>query len=139
MSERPKPSSQAVSAQMSRMPRSDTRPELALRSALHNRGLRFRVHDKSLPGKPDVVLTRARVAVFVDGCFWHACPEHGVLPKSNRDWWRAKLARNVQRDREKDVALEALGWLPLHVWEHDDITEAADVIERLWRERTGRT
>jgi DNA mismatch endonuclease, patch repair protein len=139
VSKRPKPSSRSVSAQMSRMPRSDTGPELALRSALHRRGLRFRVNDRSLPGRPDIVLTRARVAVFVDGCFWHACPEHGVLPESNRDWWRAKLERNVERDREKDAALEELGWLTVHVWEHEDIPGAADVIEGLWSRRTGRT
>ena len=124
---------------MSRMPRRDTGPELALRSELHQRGLRFRVHDTSLPGRPDIVLTRARVAVFVDGCFWHACPDHGVLPKSNRDWWRAKLDRNAERDREKDADLDELGWLPVHVWEHEHVIEAADLIEAVWRRRTGRS
>lgn len=84
-----------------------------------------------LPGKPDIALTRAKIAVFVDGCFWHACPVHGSLPRNNREWWEAKLARNVERDREKDSALEELGWTPIHYWEHDDVDEVADEIEWL--------
>ena len=120
---------------MSRMPTRDSGPEVALRRELHRRGLRFRVNVKGLPGRPDVALTRARVAVFVDGCFWHACPEHGVLPKANRQWWREKLETNVERDRRNDRLLQELGWLPLHVWEHDEIGEAADCIERLWSVR----
>ena len=84
-----------------------------------------------LPGRPDIVLTRAKIAVFVDGCFWHACPVHGSLPKNNRGWWESKLARNVERDREKDRALEELGWTPRHYWEHDDVDEVADEIEWL--------
>lgn len=120
------------------MPRRDTAPELELRSELHRRGLRYRLHRRNLPGRPDIVLTRARIAVFVDGCFWHRCPQHGVLPKSNAEWWRAKLERTVERDREKDAALVELGWEPVHVWEHEDPADAADTIERIWRRRTGR-
>jgi DNA mismatch endonuclease, patch repair protein len=126
-----------VTAQMSRMPRKNTGPELALRRELHARGMRFRLH-ADLPGRPDVVLTRARIAVFVDGCFWHGCPEHGTLPKNNRDWWRDKLEANVARDRRKDDALEVAGWRVVHVWEHEPVDVAADVIESLWREVTGR-
>ena len=85
---RPEPLSAAVTAQMKRMPRRDTGPEVGLRRELHKRGLRFRVHVRSLPGRPDIVFTRARLAVFVDGCFWHGCSEHGTLPKNNREWWR---------------------------------------------------
>ena len=113
------------------MPRRDTGPEMQLRRELHRRGLRFRVNFPGLPGKPDIVLTRAKIAVFVDGCFWHSCPVHGSLPRNNREWWQAKLARNVERDREKDRALEELGWTPLHYWEHDDVDEVADEIEWL--------
>lgn len=127
-----------VSAQMRRMPRTGSTPELALRRELHRRGLRFRVNFRGLPGTPDVALTRARIAVFVDGCFWHACPSHGTLPKNNREWWQAKLDRNVERDREKDDALRNLGWLPVHFWEHEPAVAVADRIEELWRERTGR-
>lgn len=127
-----------VSAQMSRMPRRDTGPELALRRALHAAGLRFTVHRRDLPGTPDIVLSRAHIAVFVDGCFWHACPKHGVLPKSNREWWRAKLAANGERDRRKDKGLKEAGWLPVHLWEHIPVADAVRLIDGLWRERTGR-
>ncbi len=122
---------------MSRMPRRDSHPELRLRRELHRRGMRFRVHGR-LPGRPDIVFSAGRLAVFVDGCFWHACPEHGTLPKNNQNWWREKLNGNLARDREKDRKLDALGWLPVHVWEHEPVEEAAHRVEELWRERTGR-
>ncbi len=130
---RPTPSSEQVSQQMKRMPRKDSVPEVRLRRELHSRGLRFRVNLRGLPGTPDIAFTRAKIAVFVDGCFWHRCPEHGVLPKANRDWWREKLDRNVERDRRKDGELEELGWLSIHVWEHDDPSTVADGIEQAWR------
>lgn len=116
----PVPSSPAVSAQMQRMGRRDTAPELALRRALTARGLRYRLHRRDLPGTPDIAFISARVAVFVDGCFWHGCSDHGVMPKANREWWQAKLAANSARDARKDEALIAGGWLPVHVWEHED-------------------
>ena len=122
---------------MSRMRRRDTKPELLLRRKLHARGLRFRIQAQ-LPGKPDIALTRAKLAVFIDGCFWHSCPQHGSLPKNNRDWWSEKLAANVARDRAKDEALRALGWEPLHIWEHVPVDDAADAVETAWRRRTGR-
>ncbi len=130
---RPTPSSEQVSQQMKRMPRKDSVPEVRLRRELHSRGLRFRVNLRGLPGTPDIAFTRAKIAVFVDGCFWHRCPEHGVLPKANRNWWREKLDRNVERDRRKDGELEELGWLSIHVWEHDDPSTVADGIEQAWR------
>lgn len=138
MTDRPEPKSAAVSRQMSRMPREDTGPEMAIRRILHASGLRYRVNYSALPGSPDIALTRAQIAVFIDGCFWHGCPKHGTLPKNNRDWWRQKLARNEERDAEKDAELRSRGWLPLHVWEHEDPEEAAEEIIRLWRRRTGR-
>lgn len=131
----PRPLSVRVSQQLARMPVRDTKPELRVRSALHALGMRFRITSR-LPGRPDVVFTRARLAVFVDGCFWHACPTHGVLPKNNREWWRSKLSRNVERDREKDDALRSLGWDVIHVWEHEDATEVAQHIQVRWRQRT---
>lgn len=115
------------------MPRAATGPELALRRELHRRGLRFRVNHPGLPGRPDIAFTRAKVAVFVDGCFWHACPQHGTMPRHNRDWWRAKLDRNVARDRRKDAALGELGWSVLHIWEHESAVSAADRVEAAWR------
>ncbi|MFS0703401.1 very short patch repair endonuclease [Cellulomonas sp. 179-A 9B4 NHS] len=132
------PSSASVSARMARQARRDTDPELALRRALHRRGLRYLV-DAPLPSIPrrraDVLLPRARVAVFVDGCFWHACPLHATQPASNSEWWRAKLERNVARDRDTDARLGAAGWLVLRFWEHDDMTAAADVVMEAWRTR----
>jgi DNA mismatch endonuclease (patch repair protein) len=136
--ERPAPLNRHVSEQMKRMPRSSTKPEVALRKLLHARGLRFRLHRRDLPGSPDIVMPGARLAVFVDGCFWHACPEHGVLPKNNRDWWAAKLDDNSERDARKDRQLTELGWFPLHLWEHEDVESMADRVETLWRSRTGR-
>src|SRR3954465_8998485 len=124
-----------TSARMSRMPRRSTGPELGIRRELHRRGLRFRVDHAGLPGRPDIVFTRARLAVFVDGCFWHRCPEHGTLPRNNAMWWLAKLARNVERDAEKDAVLTGLGWVSLHVWEHEPVLDAADRIEGLWSAR----
>src|SRR4051812_49171585 len=112
-----------VSEQMSRMPRASTQPELVLRRALHARGLRFRVNRRDLPGTPDIVLSRARIAVFVDGCFWQGWEEHGVLPKNTREWGREKLAENGEGDRRKDAELETMGWLPMHFWEHRPVTE----------------
>jgi len=135
----PAPLNATVSAQMQRMPRSSSGPEMLLRKELHRRGLRFRINSRELPGRPDITFTAARIAVFVDGCFWHSCPEHGILPKNNRDWWRAKLARNVERDREKDSQLEQMGWAVVHVWEHEPPSTVADSIEQLWRSARGTT
>jgi DNA mismatch endonuclease (patch repair protein) len=126
-----------TSARFSRMPRRSTGPELAIRRELHRRGLRFRVNHAPLPGRPDIVFTRARVAVFVDGCFWHRCAQHGTLPRNNAQWWLAKLDRNVARDRSKDAALAQLGWAVIHVWEHESPAAAADRIEAEWHRRVG--
>lgn len=125
----------AVSAQMKRMPRASTGPEILIRRELHKRGLRYRVNHPRLPGRPDIALTGARIAVFVDGCFWHACPDHCVSPKNNRDWWKNKLERNVARDREKNTQLDLMGWTVVHIWEHEDPADAANWIEQLWRSR----
>lgn len=110
--------------------RRDTKPELAVRSALHRLGLRFRCDypielEGRRPVRPDVVFTRVKVAVFIDGCYWHACPEHGTSPKSNPSYWAAKLARNVKRDRQTDGALAERGWTVIRAWEHEPIESAA--------------
>lgn len=131
----PIPLDAATSVRMRRQPRTSTKPELALRRELHRRGLRFRVNHSDLPGRPDVAFSRAKIAVFVDGCFWHRCPQHGTVPRNNREWWQAKLDRNVARDRAKDVALAELGWVVLHVWEHEAIGAAADLVQAEWRRR----
>lgn len=93
---------------------------------------------RDLPGTPDIVLSRARLAIFVDGCFWHACPTHYVAPKSNSLWWQTKLAGNRERDRRKDAQLKTSGWQVMHFWEHEPAEVAAEVIAREWRIRTGR-
>lgn len=84
-----------------------------------------------------MVLVRARLAVFIDGCFWHACPVHFVPPKANAEWWAAKLAATGARDRRADEALAAMGWEPMHVWEHEDIDTVADVIAARWSAASG--
>ncbi|MFI7490794.1 very short patch repair endonuclease [Micromonospora echinaurantiaca] len=133
----PEPISEAVRLRFRRQRTRDTAPEMALRRELHRRGLRYRV-DFVLPGqrrRADVVFTRAKVAVFVDGCFWHRCPTHGIAPKHNGQWWQEKLDRNVARDREVDALLERQGWLVMRVWEHEQMQAAA---ERIGRAVSGR-
>lgn len=123
---------------MARQATRDTAAETAVRTLLHAAGLRYRVNAQPLPGlrrTADIVFTRRRVAVFVDGCFWHACPDHGTVPKTNADWWTAKLARNIQRDQETNEQLAAAGWHVVRVWEHEDPRAAAHRIEALVRIR----
>jgi DNA mismatch endonuclease (patch repair protein) len=114
--------------------RSNTSPERALRSELHRRGLRFRkdlrVEVRQGWARPDVVFTRQKLAVFVDGCFWHRCGSHGRMPKSNQAYWAPKLARNVERDRRDDRELEECGWRVLRFFEHVSPPEAAGAIAR---------
>ena len=133
----PPPLNDVVRRQMQSMPRRDTGAELALRHALHQLGLRYRVHLRTLPGTPDIALTRARISIFVDGCFWHRCPDHGTAPKNNSEWWASKLDENIARDRRKDAQLRDLGWTVVHVWEHEKPAVVAVKIYGIWRERTG--
>lgn len=122
--------------------RRDTKPELILRSLLHSRGLRFRVDSVPFKGvrtRADIVFSKAKIAVFVDGCFWHGCPEHFILPKTNVDYWSTKIAKNKDRDERVDKIMSAAGWAVIHIWEHDDPGLAADLIERSWRCRTDRS
>jgi DNA mismatch endonuclease, patch repair protein len=128
--------SRRMAAQASR----DTRIELLLRQQLHARGLRYRVHTRpvrDLRRVADIVFPRARVAVFVDGCFWHGCPTHGTWPTRNAQFWKEKIDTNVMRDRATDTALAAAGWLPVRVWEHEDLATAAQRVEALVRRRVG--
>ena len=131
----PEPKSRQVSEQMRKMPTRNSKPELLIRTQLHAKGLRYRLHRKDLPGKPDIVFGPSKVAVFVDGCFWHNCPEHGTIPKNNREWWKEKFQRNRERDIRKDRQLKEMGWLPIHVWEHEDPDTAARNIDQLVKER----
>lgn len=106
----------------------DTKPELQLRRVLHGLGLRYRVCTRPLPTlhrTADIVFRPAKVAVEVRGCFWHGCPDHYRQPSTNRPYWEAKVARNIERDRETQEVLEQAGWLVLVVWEHEDLAAAA--------------
>ena len=111
---------------------------MALRSALHRRGLRFRKHPKVLPGlrcRPDLAFPTEQIAVFVDGCFWHGCPEHGTTPKTNSAYWQEKFERNRVRDTRNDAALAAAGWAVVRVWEHESTQEVAGRVEAGVRSR----
>ena len=130
--------SPAVSSQMRRQRTRDTPVELALRSELHRRGVRFRVHRRLLSGirrEVDIVIPKCRVAVLVDGCFWHGCPVHGTVPKNNVDFWQRKLAENRERDLDTDSRLAEAGWAVVRVWEHEVSAEAAAAICRLIADR----
>ncbi len=117
---------------MRRQARRDTKPEVALRRELHRRGRRFFVDRPPVTGlrrRADLVFPRRRVAVYVDGCFWHCCPAHATRPRNNAEWWAAKLAANVARDRDTDDRLTAAGWTVVRVWEHEDPVAAADRVQ----------
>ncbi|MEU9144347.1 very short patch repair endonuclease [Streptomyces sp. NPDC048349] len=118
-----------VRTRMSRQKSRDTRVELALRKALHAKGARYRIHRKPVKGvrrEADIVFGPARVAVFVDGCFWHCCPQHATWPKNNAEFWRAKIEGNRRRDMDTDARLAEAGWLAVRVWEHERPDEAAE-------------
>jgi DNA mismatch endonuclease (patch repair protein) len=135
----PKPGSLQISAAMRGNRKRDTRPEVALRSCLHRMGLRFRVASRvrlaELSVSPDVVFPAARVAVFVDGCFWHCCPVHGSQPRGNATYWETKLARNLERDVRVNLALRAAGWRVLRIWEHVPTAVAAKQVASALRRR----
>lgn len=132
-------SSPRVRASMRSNRSRDTRPELALRKAIHRLGLRYRVSTRPLPGihrTADVVFTRAKVAVFLDGCFWHGCPEHHTIAITNAEYWAEKIRHNRQRDIETDELLRSSGWQVVRVWEHEDAIVAAERIATAVRART---
>ncbi|MCZ4077663.1 very short patch repair endonuclease [Rhodococcus sp. H36-A4] len=132
MADRPRTDA-ATSARLSKQRRRDTGPELALRRELHRRGLRYFVDRAPLKGlrrRADVVFPRRKVAVYVDGCFWHSCSVHATSPRNNAQWWTDKLAANVVRDRDTDARLDAAGWTVVRVWEHEAARDAADKVTR---------
>lgn len=134
----PTPLSPSVRARFQRQKIRDTAPEIALRRELHRRGLRYRVDVPLLGrrrGRADILFSRARVAVMVDGCFWHRCPDHGLDPRSNSDWWQQKLDRNVERDCQTNAELASQGWTVIRIWEHESPITAADKIEAAVREQ----
>ena len=131
------PSSESASRRMSNTGQRDTPAEMKIRRRLHGMELRYRVDFPVLKGlrrRADIVFTKVRVAVFVDGCFWHGCPEHGTWPKSNAGFWRDKIETNGRRDRDTDERLAAAGWKVIRVWEHEDPDETAERIARIVRD-----
>lgn len=114
----------------------DTSAEMRIRRRLHGMGFRYRV-DFPILERPrrraDLAFTRARVAVFVDGCFWHGCPEHGTWPKSNVEFWREKIESNRRRDQDTNERLEAAGWVVIRIWEHEDPIKASELIAKVVR------
>lgn len=112
--------------------RRDTGPEKAIRSAIHALGYRFRVDFPVELGavrvRPDIVFPRKKIAIFVDGCFWHGCPEHGRSPSINREYWTPKLRRNIERDLENTAALASSGWTVIRIWEHERTEDAVSRI-----------
>ena len=133
-----RPSSPGVSARMSRQASKDTNAELAVRRLLHAAGLRYRV-EYPVPGmarrRIDVAFPGAKLAILIDGCFWHGCPEHATHPKANAEWWRQKLERNMTRDIETTEHLRAEGWEVLRFWEHEAPQDVADEVRRVVTQR----
>ena len=127
---------------MRKVRQTNTSAESALRRELHARGLRYRVHVPLLrtPRRvADIVFRGPRIAIFVDGYFWHGCPRHGTWPKGNAEFWRSKLLANKERDRNTDMRLQTEGWTVVRVWEHEPPSEAATKIMTLVKQRTSRS
>lgn len=136
---RPAASSDTVRNRMRATPQRDTPAELRIRQALHAMGLRYSIDTKPLvnsPRRADIVFRRAKVAVFVDGCFWHGCPEHGTWPKANRRFWREKILSNRERDLDTNDRLQKSDWLVIRIWEHEDPSIAAARIAHAVRSRS---
>jgi len=115
---------------MSRIRSKNTSPELNLRKTLWNKGYRYKIHYK-LPGKPDIVFASKKVAVFVDGCFWHKCPKCYIEPKSNKRYWLPKIEKNVKKDKENNKALKNLGWKVVRIWEHEIQKDKDKTVKRI--------
>ena len=133
----PPASSELARKRMRSTRRRDTKPELALRSEMHRLGLRYYV-DRPVAAtrtRPDMIFPRTRVAVYVDGCFWHGCRSHGTLPTANREWWESKLDSNRRRDQRTNHELSAAGWIVLRFWEHDDPVTAARQVQAVVKNR----
>ncbi|MDF2092583.1 very short patch repair endonuclease [Knoellia sp. 3-2P3] len=131
------PTDARFSRHMSTYPRGETAPEMHIRRLLHASGLRYRIH-YPVPGRPrrkiDIAFPKARVAVFVDGCYWHACPQHGTMPKSNTEWWQWKLSANTSRDEDTNRVLAEAGWRVMRFWEHESPEQVATAVTRAVRD-----
>lgn len=135
----PPPSSKAAHNRMKAVKRKGTLPELRLRQALDAYGLVYEVNEQPLPElrrRADILFRKERVAIFVDGCFWHGCPLHGTKAKSNAHFWAEKIERNKQRDRDTNRRLKEAGWLVIRVWEHEDPEDVASSIWSLLQKKS---
>lgn len=133
---KPNPTSDSVRQRMRNTAQRDNAVELAVRSALHRLGFRFRIHQRVVPGTKrtvDILLPRHRLAVFVNGCFWHGCPIHATWPKRNAEFWRIKIEANRERDADTDRRLQQAGWRVIRIWEHEQPNEAALRVAELIR------
>jgi DNA mismatch endonuclease (patch repair protein) len=137
----PAPLSSTIRTRMQNTAQRDTQPERAVRALLETAGVVLIANRAPLPGMKstaDIVIPHSRVAVFLDGCFWHGCPEHGTLPTNNQVWWRDKIAANRRRDSRISTELEATGWIALRIWEHEDPSAAAQRIRKVVARRSAR-
>lgn len=137
----PVPTSAQVSARFARHPTRDTLPELGLRRALHQRGFRYRVDFPPLAGlrrRADIVFTRAQVAVYVDGCYWHGCPVHCKPSGRNVRWWRDKIEATGRRDSDTDAKLTEQGWIVVRIWSHMPVEDAVELVDHALRQRAAR-
>jgi DNA mismatch endonuclease (patch repair protein) len=137
-SSHPKASSPLASSRMRKVRQRGTKRELEIRSALHKIGMRFRVQItplEDLRRQADIAFRREKIAIFIDGCFWHGCPIHRTLPKSNTEWWTEKLQANIRRDEDTNLRLREAGWLVLRFWEHEETTQIVQIVQRCLKER----
>jgi DNA mismatch endonuclease (patch repair protein) len=123
---------------MSRIRGTDTAPELRLRKALWAAGLRYRLGVRTSVGRPDIVMARHRIAIFIDGCFWHGCPDHYVRPRSSDRFWSKKLLTNFERDHRQTAELERSGWHVIRIWEHEVFERLSDAVRRIAQVTLGR-
>lgn len=136
--DRPKPSSEAALRRMQSAKPRDTAPEKAVRFALHRKGLRYRIDIrpiKEFNRRADIVFRSVKVAIFVDGCFWHGCPKHGTQAKANAEFWKTKIRQNQERDIGTSEYLKKAGWKVIRIWEHQDPNKASKKIYKIVRNR----
>ena len=139
---RPVAASPETHRKMAAVGRRDTPQEMTIRKALFRAGCRYKTQFRPLSDHrwtADIAFTKAKVLVFVDGCYWHGCPIHGSIPKTNREWWTAKIGRNVERDREATRVLTERGWTVVRVWSHEDPTAAAESILKILKRKPTQT
>jgi DNA mismatch endonuclease, patch repair protein len=122
---------QQRSYNMSQIRGRDTKPEILLRKALWRKGFRYSLYSRRLAGKPDIVMSKYKIAIFIDGCFWHRCPDHFKEPRNNKDFWNKKIASNLERDEKNNLLLKNEGWTVLRFWEHEISRKTDNVVRKI--------